>query len=91
MTKYNSDITLKYLDNMENGINISTKNVKGSRSHIRFNTIREKMKFFNSKFKEKYKLDKITDITEDQLCVFFSETSPETPTKSKVVSYKFKH
>ncbi|MBU0958899.1 MAG: hypothetical protein KKB31_03050, partial [Nanoarchaeota archaeon] len=73
MSRYNSDITLRYLDNMENGINISTKNVKGSRSHIRLNTIREKMKFFDLKFKEKYNLDKITDINEEQLCIFFSE------------------
>ncbi len=73
MNKYNSDLILRYLQDMEHGINVSQGNAKGSRSYIRLNTLRDKMNFFTLKFKERYNLDKITDISEEQLCIFFSE------------------
>ncbi|MEK6917816.1 MAG: hypothetical protein AABW51_02610 [Nanoarchaeota archaeon] len=73
INSYNSDLILKYLDDMENGMNVAKGNVKGSRSYIRLNTLREKMRFFSLRFKERYNLDKITDVSEEQLCVFFSE------------------
>ncbi|MBU0894809.1 MAG: tyrosine-type recombinase/integrase [Nanoarchaeota archaeon] len=73
INKYNSDLILRYLDDMENGVNVAQGNAKGSRSYIRLNTLREKMKFFSLKFKERYNLNKITEISEEQLCVFFSE------------------
>lgn len=64
---------LRYIDDMENGINISVKNVKGSRSYIRLNTLREKIVFFAKKFKEVYKIEEITKVNEEQLCQFFSD------------------
>ncbi len=73
VNRYNSDLILKYLDDMENGINVAQGNIKGSRSYIRLNTLREKMKFFTLRFKERHNLDEITDISEEQLCIFFSE------------------
>jgi integrase len=78
ISKFNSDIILIYLDNMEHGINISSTNKKGCRSYIRLNTLREKMVFFSKKFKEKYNLDRIIDIKEDDLIKFFSEMSNGT-------------
>ena len=42
LSKTNSQIVLRYIYDMENGINISSKNVKGSRSYIRLNNLREK-------------------------------------------------
>ena len=45
LSKANSHVVLRYINDMENGINISSKNVKGSRSYIRLNTLREKMIF----------------------------------------------
>jgi hypothetical protein len=73
VTRANSQLVLKYLDDMEIGSNISNLNRKGSRSYIRLNTLREKTTFFAKKFKKLYKLNCITDITEEQLCGFFSD------------------
>ena len=73
ISKKNSDLILRYLYDMENGINISSTNKKGCRSYIRLNTLREKMIFFSKKFKELYDLDEITKISEEQLMLFFSQ------------------
>lgn len=73
ISKENSRIILQYLEDMEHGINISSKSVKGTRSYIRLNTLREKMYFFAKRFKEIYDLDCITEITENQIILFFSK------------------
>jgi integrase len=73
ISKFNSDLILRYLDNMEHGINISSTNKKGCRSFIRLNTLREKMVFFAKNFKGTYNLDRIIDIREEDLLKFFSE------------------
>lgn len=73
ITKFNSDLIIQYVTDMEHGINISTTNKKGGRSYIRLNTIREKMVFFAKKFKTEYNLDKLTDIEETQLTLLFSK------------------
>ncbi|MEI7719052.1 MAG: tyrosine-type recombinase/integrase [archaeon] len=71
--KTNSELILNYLYDMERGINIASKSVKGSRSFIRLNTIRDKMGFFSVKFKQIYGLEKVIDVTEEQLVGFFVE------------------
>ncbi|VVB79522.1 Phage integrase family protein [uncultured archaeon] len=73
ISKKNSDLILRYVTDMEHGLNVSQKSVKGCRSFIRLNTLREKMYFFAKKFKEIYNLDDITEITENQLVLFFSK------------------
>jgi integrase len=73
ISKSNSYIILQYLSDMEKGINVASKSVKGSRSFIRLNTLRSKLCFISKKFKELYNLDKITDVSEDQLISFFSD------------------
>ncbi len=73
ISKRNSDIILQYLNDMEHGLNVSLKSVKGGRSYIRLNTLREKLGFFARRFKEVYNLNCITDITENQLVLFFSK------------------
>jgi hypothetical protein len=45
ISKANSDLILHYLTDMEKGINIASKSVKGSRSFIRLNTLRAKLIF----------------------------------------------
>ncbi|MBU0760867.1 MAG: tyrosine-type recombinase/integrase, partial [Nanoarchaeota archaeon] len=57
---------------MEHGLNVSATSAKGSRSFIRLNTIREKMIFFATRFKEIYEIDNITKITEEEVVLFFS-------------------
>ncbi len=71
--KENSDIILQYLGDMEKGINIAQSSVKGSRSYIRLNSLKDRMTLFAKKFLELYDLAKITDITEEQLMSFFSD------------------
>lgn len=73
ISKYNSDLILQYLTDMENGINVSVKSVKGARGYSRLNTLREKMLFFSRRFKEIYNLDKVTEINEEQLILLFSK------------------
>ncbi len=73
ISKRNSEVTLQYLEDMEHGLNVSLKSAKGSRSYVRLNTLREKMVFFSKRFKDLYGLDCITEITENQLVLFFSK------------------
>jgi integrase len=72
-SKENSDLIFQYLADMEKGINIAASSVKGSRSYIRLNTVRDKLVFFSKKFKEIYKINRITEISEDQAVSFFSD------------------
>jgi hypothetical protein len=73
ISKENSDIILQYLNDMEKGINISSKNVRGSRSFIRLRALKDKMLFFCRKFKDLYGLDIITAINEETLIGFFAD------------------
>ena len=73
ISEFNSSLIKSYLSDMEKGLNISSLSAKGSRSHIRLNSLKEKTIFFAKKFKEFYNLDKITDINEEQLVGFFSD------------------
>jgi integrase len=72
-SKENSDLIFQYLADMEKGINIAASSVKGSRSYIRLNTVRDKLVFFSKKFKEIYKINRIIEISEDQAVSFFSD------------------
>lgn len=73
MSKHNSDIITKFLNDMEHGINIPVNSPKGGRSFIRLNTLRDKMNFFSRKAFELYGLDKLTDIDDEQLILLFSK------------------
>lgn len=71
ISKENSDIILKYLNDMERGLNIATGSARGPRDFPRLFTLKEKMIFFAKRFKEVYQLDSITNISEEQLISFF--------------------
>ncbi|MDP8211678.1 MAG: tyrosine-type recombinase/integrase [Candidatus Zapsychrus exili] len=73
ISKINSDLTLRYVGDMEVGRNVSSRSPKGPRSFIRLNTLRQKMIFFSKRFKAEFGIDDITQITEDQIIVFFSK------------------
>ncbi len=73
ISKENSDLILRYLYDMENGVNISIINVKGARSYIRLNTLKERIIFLSKLVKEKYQLNKLTDISEENLGRLFAE------------------
>jgi len=81
ISKYNSDLFLQYLEDMENGINVASSSVKGARSYIRLNTLRDKLRFFGRKFQECFNVSKITEISENQVCRFFSDMRKGTLTR----------
>jgi hypothetical protein len=86
-SRENSDLILQYLNDMEKGINIATSSVKGSRSYIRLNTIKDKLLFFSKKFKEIYNIDKIFEINEDKAVSFFSDMKNGNIKKSDGKTY----
>ena len=73
ISKKNSKIIKQYLHDMEHGLNVSAKSVKGGRSYIRLNSLTEKMVYYAKRFHEVYELDDITKITEEQVMLFFSK------------------
>src|SRR3989344_2131317 len=72
ISKANSDIILKYLKDMENGINISIDSIRGGRSYARLNSLKNRMIFFSKKFKELFDIDDLTKATEEQVLSFFN-------------------
>jgi hypothetical protein len=71
ISKENSDLTLHYLNDMEQGLNISSTSKKGSRSYIRLNVLKQRLTSLSRAFEKRFNLTKITDITESQLFSFF--------------------
>jgi hypothetical protein len=71
ISKENSDIILHFLRDMEAGLNICINSKKGSRSYIRLNVLKQRMISLSKIFENRYCLNKITDITEDQIFEFF--------------------
>lgn len=69
--KTNSDIILKYISDMENGLNVSSKSIKGPRSYIRLNNLRQRM-IFLAKNIEQYCGVNLPDISEEQIMKFFN-------------------
>lgn len=71
ISKPNSDIILNYISDMENGLNVSSMSVKGPRSHIRLNNLRQRM-IFLAKLTEKHCHSNLTDLTEEAIIKFFT-------------------
>ncbi len=73
ISKENSDLTLRFLNDMENGLNICQSSKKGSRSFIRLNVLKQRMIALSKTFERLFGLRKITDITEEQLFGYFRD------------------
>jgi len=73
ITQKNSDLILKYIFDMELGMNVSRKSAKGSRSYIRLNNLKQRMIFLSKRFEVYYNLSCLTDLTEHQIISFFSK------------------
>jgi integrase len=71
ISRQNSDILLRYFNDMELGINTAMSAKKGSRSYIRLTTIKTRLIFLAKRFKELLDVDDMTLLTEEQLCGFF--------------------
>jgi integrase len=72
ISKANSDLIKSFIYDMEHGLNIATGSKKGARSFIRLNTLRDKMGFFARTLEKNFKLNVITDVSEEQIHIFFN-------------------
>ena len=73
ISKENSDITLRFLNDMESGLNICSSSKKGARSYIRLNALKQRIIAFSKIFDKRLGLKRITDITEEQIFSFFRD------------------
>ena len=73
ISKTNSNIIIRFLEDMEVGRNVSSRSSKGPRSYIRLNTLRQKLVFFSKRFKVEFGLEDITKISEDEIISFFAK------------------
>jgi integrase len=73
ISKENSEIVLRYLNDMEKGLNVATGSLRGPRTFSRLFTIKEKMIFFARRFDEVYGVTDLTKVSEDQIITFFAD------------------
>jgi len=71
ISKPNSDIILQYISDMENGLNVSSKSIKGPRSYIRLNNLRQRMIFLAKNIEQHCSIN-LPDISEEQIIKFFN-------------------
>jgi len=88
VNEFNSNLILSYLNDMEIGQNIGNGSRKGSRSPIRLMTLKNRVIFLVRKFQEIYRIDKITDVKEENLYSFFSDMRSGKLTKEDGGVYK---
>jgi site-specific recombinase XerD len=69
--KENSDIILQYINDMECGLNVSSKSAKGARSHIRLNNLIQRLVFLAKQFEMRSK-SLLTELSEEMLIRFFN-------------------
>ncbi len=72
INKTNSNLIINYLNDMEQGINISSKNKKGARSYPRLNNLKQRMVFLVKEFESRFKIKSVLEITEEQLHEYFN-------------------
>ncbi|MEK6860663.1 MAG: tyrosine-type recombinase/integrase [Nanoarchaeota archaeon] len=73
ISKENSEIILKYVFDMELGINVSSKSSKGSRSYIRLNNLKQRMALLAKRMNDTGLTDNILNLNEELLIQFFSK------------------
>jgi integrase len=88
LTKENSDLLLKFLNDMEIGINVAKGSIKGARSPIRLNTLRSRMVYLMRVFYERYKLEIITNATEEIFHEYFSKMASGEIKKADGTCYR---
>jgi hypothetical protein len=87
MCKINSDLILKYINDMERGLNVASCSSKGSRSYGRLSSLKYRMIFFSRKFNDLYGIN-LTEIKEEQAVSLFSDMQNGTLKRTNGQSYK---
>lgn len=71
ISKKNSELIIKYVLDMEIGLNVSVMSAKGSRTPTRLNNLKQRMIFIARKIEELYDIKDITLVQEEQIMEFF--------------------
>ncbi len=66
INKFNSDLIMQYVEDMEKGLNIARNSIKGTRSFTRLNTLRIRMAFI-TKMLEARNIKKLIEVKEKQI------------------------
>ena len=69
----NSKLILQYVLDMEVGLNVSAKSCKGARAPRRLNDLKDKLILFSKWFKECYRVDDLSKLTEIQTVGLFHD------------------
>jgi integrase len=69
ISKYNAELIIEFLDDMEKGYNVSRP---GVRSYARLNGLRHRMRWMAFKMENIYKKDRIPDLTRKEISEFFN-------------------
>jgi len=87
ISKPNSDIILQYISDMENGLNVSSKSMKGPRSYIRLNNLKQRM-IFLAKQIEKHCDVNLVNLSEEQIVKLFNAMRDGTIKRLDGKSYR---
>lgn len=74
-------LLLKYVEDMEIGINVGNSTRKGARSFIHLNSLKDRLISLMKKARVAYGIESITDINEEQLHLLFAKMRDGTITK----------
>jgi len=88
ISKVNSNLIIRYVFDMEMGINVSSLSTKGARGYPRLNNLRQRMIFLTKKFEEIYHKDDLGDLTEEETITFFTKMRNGEIKKLKGGAYK---
>jgi len=88
LSQENRDIFLKYLNDMERGVNVASNHKKGSRSYHRLNSIKVRILFVLKTIELKANIKDITQVTEDELNNFFLDMRNGRITKQDGTIFK---
>jgi len=72
LTSANSQIIMQYLQDMEQGINVSTLNKKGARSHLRLRSLSIRIIFIAKTLQERLSIN-LTEVEESNLFSMFAD------------------
>lgn len=84
----NSKLIMQYIQDMEAGINIASGSIKGRRSYLRLNALKDRLIWVAKSFKKLYGLDNIISVSEEQILTFFSDIQAGIIKNNRGTAYK---
>ena len=87
VTQENHQVIMRFLGDMERGLNVAAKHKKGGRGYLRLNTLRTKLVFLAKSF-DHHLGTSLLGVTEEQLHTFFGEMRNGTIRTRRGVPYR---